>query len=334
MLAPDVRFEGFTTTDWTRVLSLFRPRPKATEARDPERPRGGVIAVHDRGKLKKLVHTQVGRLRMDEAQRDWPLTAYALSSRHHASWAAVLSAGVLEDIMDRFASRLRRGDDITQQTITLLHVAREEAAAGRIDLWPGRLRGVPIPPAGVVNGTMDSVCRPGRTMVIGVFESDELWTCFAMRRKHTGFDLILGPDEVRTDMGLLAGDWRRDYRHLTHAIEHRSGALSLGCFAEVSTFRSLFVDSTPGAWARAVATRDVILSPIPPAIGIPLGIDAGRAALNVLKTVTDRLDPIGIVGPVVRAALEKTWTDSQGREPSLFGFHPLELLRKLLSRER
>ena len=341
MLAPDVRFEGFTTTDWIRVLSLFRPRPKASEARDPDRPRGGIIAIHDRGKLKKLVHTLVGRLRLDEAQRDWPLSAREIAHRHHASWACVLSWGVLEDIMDRFAARVRRGDDLTTQTLSLFTVAREEALAGRIDLWPGRMRGVPIPPAPMVNSTLDSVCRPGKTMVFGLFEGDELWTCVAMRRESTrlvgragaGFDRLIGPDELRADMGLLAGDWRRDWRHLAHAVEHRCGPLSLGCFAEVATIRALLVDPTPGAWARAVATRDVILSPIPPAIGIPLGIDAGRAALIALKAFTERVDPLGVVVPTVRAAFD-SMVPPEGEDGERPALHPLEVLRKLLSREQ
>jgi hypothetical protein len=334
VLAPDVRFEGFTTSDWVRVLSLFRPRPKGSEARDPERPRGGIVAVHDRGKLKKLVHTHVGRLRIDEAQRDWPLTAQAIAQRHHASWTAVLSWGVLEDLMDRFAARVRRGDDLTAQTIALFQVAREEALAGRIDLWPGRLRGVPIPPPSVVNSTLDSVCKPGKTMVFGLFEADELWTCVAMRRARSGFDLLLGPDEIRGDMGLLAGDWRRDYRHLAQAVEHRAGPLSLGCYAEVATIRGLLVDGAPGAWTRAVAVRDVILSPVPPAIGIPIGIDAGRAALSALRAFAERMDPMGVVGPTVRAVLERAGAGSAGESGGVFGFHPLELLRKILSRDR
>lgn len=332
MLAPDVRFEGFTTTDWVRVLSLFRPRPRSHEARDPDRPRGGVIAVHDRGKLKKLLHTKVGRLRLDEAQRDWPLSAQHIAVRHHASWAAVLSMGVLDDIMDRFAARVRRGDDLTAQTITLLLVAREQAAAGRIDLWPGRMRGVPIPPAAVVNGTLDTVCKPGKTMLVGLFEDDSLWTCFAARRGPQGFDLLLGPDELRADMGLCAGDFRRDYRHLAHAVEHRAGPLSLGFFAEVATARSLLVDPTAGAWARAAAMRDVIFSPLPPALAIPLGIDASRAALGALKMVTERSETLAMLVPAVRSALGLDSEDE--REAGLFGFHPLEVLRKLISRER
>jgi hypothetical protein len=332
VLALDVRFEGFTTSDWVRVLSLFRPRPKAHEERDPERPRGGVIAVHERGRLRKLLHTTVGRLRLDEVQRDWPMSAHAIAVRHHASWAAVLSTGVLEDVMDRFSARVRRGDDLTAQTLALFEVARDEAAAGRIDLWPGRMRTVPIPPPGVVNSTFDTVCKPGRTMLVGLFEDDELWTSFAMRRGAAGFDLLLGPDEVRADMGLLAGDWRRDYRHLAQAIEHRAGPLSLGCYADVATMRALLVDPTPGAWARAVAVRDVILSPVTPALGIPLGIDAGRAALSALRALTERVDPLGVVVPTVRAALGRSGEDEG--EGGLFAFHPLEVLRKLLSRDR
>lgn len=331
MLAPDVRLEGFTAADWTRVLSLFQPRRAAGEARDPARPRGGVVAVHAGGRLRKLVHTEVGRLRLDDAQRDWPMSAELLAERHHASWAIVLEAGTLESIMESFGARARRGDDLTTQALELLSLAHEEHLAGRIEAWPRRLRGVPVPTAGMVRSTLDSVCPIGKTVVVGLFEEGELWTSIALRRGARGFNLILGPDEVREDMGLLAGDWRRDYRHLGRAIEHRAGPLSLGCFAEANTLRSLEVDPTPGAWARAVAVRDVILSPVPPALGIPLGIDAGRAALAAVRAVAERVDPAGVVAPAMRSLLD--WTRRED-VTALLGFHPLELLRRLLSRER
>ncbi|HSN96722.1 MAG TPA: hypothetical protein VLS89_00445 [Candidatus Nanopelagicales bacterium] len=331
MLAPDVRFEGFTATDWTRVLSLFQPRRDLGEARDPARPRGGVIAVHTGGKLRKLLHTEVGRLRLDDAARDWPLGAETLAERHRASWSIVLEAGTLESIMERFGARVRRGDDLTTQTLLFLQLAHDEYLAGCIDAWPLRLRGVPVPTPGMVRGTFDSVCPIGKTMVLGLFEGGELWTSIALRRGARGFNLVLGPDEVREDMGLLAGDWRRDYRHLARAIEHRAGPLSLGCFAEAPTLRSLEVDPTPGAWARAVAVRDVILSPVPPALGIPLGIDAGRAALAAVRAVAERVDPAGVVAPAVRSLLD--WTRRED-VTAMLGFHPLDLLRRLLSRER
>ncbi|WP_437876695.1 hypothetical protein [Sorangium sp. So ce513] len=332
MLSPDVRFEGFTATDWVRVLSLFRPRRPGSEEREPGRPRGGVVAVHSAGRLRKLMHTDAGRLRVDDAQRGMPRSAEELAARHHASWAAVIEAGALETIVERFGARTRRGDDLLAQSLLLLQLAREELHAGRIDLWPARLRGVPMPSAGVVRGTQESLVGVGKTMVIGLFEGGELWTSIAMRRDARGLNLILGPDEVRKDMGLLAGDWRRDYRHLSRAIEERAGELSLGCFAEAETIRKLEVDPSPGAWARAVAVRDVILAPVPAALAIPLGIDAGRAALSALRAIADRIDPVGIVAPAVRAVLERAGTDSE--MAAMLPFHPLELLRKLISRER
>jgi hypothetical protein len=340
VLSADVRFEGFTATDWTRVVSLFRPRRAASEERSPVRPRGGVIAVHVGGALRKLVHTEVGRLRLDEAQRVFPCSAEALARSHHASWGAILEQGTLEAVMDRFAERCRRGDDITAQLITLTQVAREELVAGRIALWPHRLRGVPIPSPPMVRGSLDSVCPVGRTLLVGLFEEGELWTSIALRRGPTGVDLVLGPDEVRGDMGLLAGDWRRDYRHLARAIEERSGPLALGCYAEVGTLRKLEVDPNPGAWARAAALRDVILAPLPAPLAIPLGIDAGRAAWNALRALAERMDPVGVVSPAMAALRDLTMGDPGDRGSpgdrdvkGLLGFRPLDLLRKLLSRE-
>lgn len=332
MLSADVRLEGFTTTDWTRILSLFRPRRASGEQRDPDRPRGGVIAVHTNGKLHKLVHTQVGRLRLDDAARDFPIPAEELARRHHASWGASLEAGTLERIMDTFGARARRGDDITAQIISLAQIAREELISGAIDLWPRLLHGMPIPSPGMVRGTIDTVCPPGKTMLVGLFEGGELWTSIALRRGLGGFNLILGPDEVRGDMGLLAGDWTRDYRHLSRAIEDRVGPLALGCFAEVATLRKLEVDPSPGAWAHAALVRDVILAPVPVALGIPLGVDVGRFALTALRKVAEQVDPIGVVGPSLQALRDMTTGDRDVK--SVLGFHPLEILRRLLSRDR
>lgn len=337
MLSADVRFEGFTATDWERVLGLFRPRRATAEERDPERPRGGIVAVHGDGRLRKLVHTHVGRLRLDDALPDWPLSPEELARRHRASWAVILEMGALETIMERFGAGARRGDDLTAQLLKLLALGRDEVIAGRLQHWPARLAGVPVPTAGMVNGTLDAVCPPGRSLLIGLFEDGELWTSLALRRAHDGrFDRVLGPDEVRREMGLLAGDWRRDYRHLSRAVEDEMGPLAFGCFAEASTFRALEVDPAPGAWTRAVAVRDVILAPVPIAMAVPLGLDAGRAAFGLARSVAVQTGVWATVAPALSGfgsvARQVFFGD---REPSdVLGFDPLELLRRLLTRER
>jgi hypothetical protein len=337
VFAADVRFEGFTATDWERVLVLFRPRRPGVEQRDPDRPRGGVIAVHGGGRVRKLVHTHVGRLRLDDVLADWPITPQELAARHQASWAAVIEMGALESIMEQFGAKTRRGDDLTAQVLTFLLLAREEVEAGRLQHWPTRLAGMPVPTAGMVRGTMDAVCPPGRSMVLGLFEGGELWTSLALRRSTEGrLDRILGPDELRRDMGLLSGDWRRDYRHLSRAVEDALGPLAFGCFSEAATFRALEVDPTPGAWARAVAVRDVILSPVPAAMALPLGLDASRAALGLARQVAEQTGVWSAVGPWVTGfgavARHALFGD---RDPAeVLGFEPLELLRRLLARDR
>jgi len=331
VLAKDVRFEGFTATDWARFLSLFKPQRPANAERDPSRPQGGVIAVYEGARLRKLMHTTVGRLRLDEAARDWPLSAAELASRHAASYALAIEAGALERVMDRFGQRSRRGDDLTTQALTLVSLFQEEIGRGAMELWPARLSGAPLPTAMMVRTTLDAVCPVGRTLLLGLFEDGEVWTSIALHRGAWGFDRVLGPDEIRGAMGLIAGDWRRDYRHLARAVEDRTGPLALGCFAEVRTFRRLEVDPMPGSWARAVAVRDVILSPIPMPIAIPLGLDVGWAAVSAFKTIAERVDPFGIVGPT----LESFRTAARGKEiDALFGFDPLELLRRLMTRDR
>jgi hypothetical protein len=340
VLSTDVRFEGFTQSDWSRFLSLFRPRVTTGSERDPERPQGGIVAIVGAGKLRKLVHTQAGRLRLEDCASSWPFSVEELARRHHASWGMTLEVGALENVMERFGAKLRRGDGLTAQLILLVSLIREEMLAGRIDVWPARLAGLPVPTVGMVDTTLDAVCARGHAIALGLFDGGDVWTSIAMRRGRTGaFDWILGPDEIRRDVGLLAGDWRRDYRHLARALDHRVGPLALGVYAEASTFRELEVDPTPGAWAKAVAIRDVILSPVPLALGVPLGIDAGRAAFSAVRGLAERAQGLGVVSPLLSVVRETLGTvatvvgleqDAEGK----FGFDPLEILRRLLSREK
>jgi len=332
MFSPDVRLEGFTHDDWQRLLTLFRPVRPPELSQDPGRPQGLVLALHDGTRLHKLLHSQVGRLRLDDLAGDWPITAEQLAGRHDASWAISLERGALEDIMEGLGARLRQQDDLTQQWLTFLSLIQGELARGRIDLWPHRLHGIPMPTEAMIDRTLDMVCPAGKTMVVGLFDGDELWTSVALRRSSQGVDLILGPDEARGELGLLSGDFRRDHRHLARFVADTAGPLSLGCFADHKTFRALEVDPTPGAWALAVAVRDVVLHPVPAAMAVPLGVDVGRAALSALREVAARLDPAGVLTPTLSAIADVTL----GQRPvgEVLGFNPFEVLRKLLARER
>lgn len=309
LLTPDVRFEGWTHEDWIRFLGLWRDPRAATPGREPTRPRGGVVVVHESGCVLKLLHTNKGRI---DPPVQLPALG-ALAQEHGASWALSLTMGALDEAMERFGARARRGDDYTTQSLALVGVVRELIVEGAIASWPQRLGGIPAPTPQVVRRTLDVLCPDGRAIALGLFDRDQLWTAFVARRRGAAFDAIVGPDALRAELGLLSGDWRRDYRHLARAVEDLYAPIGVGCFADRATLRALLLrsDATPGAWSRAVALRDVVVSPMPAAVGVALGFDAARFAVRGLRAVTGRV----------------------GKDVSAFvGFDPIAALRVLLRR--
>jgi hypothetical protein len=344
VLTADVRFEGWTTEDWIRFLHLWQPR--AAPEREPTRPRGGVVVVHEDGRVLKLLHTRRGRLdpalasppEGDPAARALALrqgqasALAALARGQNASWALALQKGALDEVMERFGARVRRGDDLTAQSLVVVGVVRELIAEGSIATWPQRLRGLPVPTPQVVRRTLDALVADGRTIALGLFDDGELWTSFVARRRGGAFDLLAGPEELRPALGLLSGDWRRDYRHFARAVEDRYGPLGFGCFADLATFRALQTDSRPGAWSRAVAVRDVVIAPMPAAVGVALGIDTARYALRGLRVLTERITPLAAMAPLVESVRGRIAKATGKDVGGILGFDPMAALRALLER--
>jgi hypothetical protein len=344
VLTADVRFEGWTTEDWIRFLRLWQPR--ARPEREPNRPRGGVVIVHEGGAVLKLLHTHRGRLDPASAVLpSEPSRARAIARRsgepealgataraHHASWALSMHLGALDDVMERLGARLRRGDDLTTQLLVLVGILREMIADGAIATWPQRLRGLPVPTSHVIHRTINTLCADGRAMALGLFDGGGLWTAFVARRRGFAFDVIAGPDELRASLGLLSGDWRRDYRHVAIAVEQRYAPLGLGCFADLQTFRALQTDPNPGAWSRAVAVRDVVMAPMPAAVGLALGFDSVRYALRSLRAITERIMPLAVMGPLLDAARAGVAKVTGKDIAAHLGFDPMAVLRALLER--
>jgi hypothetical protein len=344
LLTHDVRFEGWTTEDWLRFLRLWQPR--AAPEKEPTRPRGGVVVVHEDGEVLKLLHTRLGRLepsagapppsqagaRAIALSAGHPSALGPLAHAHHASWALSMRLGALDEVMERLGARVRRGDDLTAQSLLLVSIVRDMIGEGHIASWPQRLRGIPVPTPQVVRRTLDALCADGRAIALGLFDAEGLWTAFVARRRGPAFDVVAGPDELRPALGLLSGDWRRDYRHLARTVEDRYAPLGFGCFAELATFRALQTDGRAGAWSRAVAVRDVVIAPMPTAVGLALGLDGARYALEGLKLLTGRIAPFATIGPMLDAARARVARTTGLDVGALLGFDPLAALRALLQR--
>jgi hypothetical protein len=167
-------------------------------------------------------------------------------------------------------------------------------------------------------------------LVIGAFDEGELYTALCLRRRGAAFDAVMGPDRVRRDMGLLSGDFSRDYRYLGAAVEARLGPVAVGCYAELATFRRLASHAEPGAWASAVAARDVVLTPVTAGVAVPLGVDAGRAVLSLAKGLAGRFGIFGSLhapsslGPRLSRAYAFVENDVQ----RYLGFDPWRMLTR------
>jgi hypothetical protein len=78
--------------------------------------------------------------------------------------------------------------------------------------------------------------------------------------------------------------------------------------------------------------RDVLISPMPAAVGVGLGIDSVRYALQGLRVLTGRLVPMAALGPVVEAARTRVGKITGKDVAAVLGFDPLAVLRALLER--
>lgn len=325
MFTPDCQVFDFDAQDWFRLPDLFRQT--APTAAPGVRGGGGILAVREGQRILKVTSTLRGRLPPPESGA---ATAEALAAEHAGTFAVVLSTTALEQFGDRFARRLTRGQSFHTQAEALVEALRELEREGEVELWPTPFSQWPIPTERAFASALDLLCPDGKSVVVGAFEKGELYTALCLRRRGAAFDAVMGPDRVRRDMGLLSGDFSRDYRYLGAAVEQRLGPLAVGCYGELSTFRSLARDPAPGAWASAVAGRDVVLTPVTVGLAVPLGVDAGRAALSLAKGLVSRL---GILGGMAGAGsfglgarIERAYALVEGDVRRYLGFDPWRVL--------
>ena len=341
MISADLRFEGFDARSWTNLVSLFAPTvtgrlskeswsedaPEAEEADAAEVRRGALVIVAGEDRVLSAFHTERGRIRGMVC--DGPNELSRLCDAYAARRAIWLRAGAVEEIGERIARRVERDDDYITQILTAFRVLREVREQGLLATWPTP-RPIPIPTAGMVRSALDLILPDDRSLVAVLWHRGQPWTGLVLRRREGSIDLLAGPDNIARWTGPLGGDWRRDYRVIGDAVSRVVAPVHLGVFAEAHTMRGLLRSSDPGAWSRAVAVRDVILSPAPPYAAVALGADTLRAVAQETARVLGGIDALGAFSPLA------TYVRSRVREVAsvnqTLGFDPLQALASWLQR--
>ncbi len=288
MLTRDVRFEGWTAEDWGRLLSLW----KSTQENASSAPRGGLLVIHSAGRVRKMLHTTKGRVEIEPIT--WPTPLAELAAKHGARWALSAPAGGLERIGERFGARSRREHDLTAQLLLLLEIVRELVTAGIIEIWPNRIDRLSLPTHPIFENTFEAVYPPGHLVLLALFDRGELFTSIALERKKGGISRIIGPDELRPRLSFLSGDFRRDYLYTLAAAEDAFGPVAFGCFTELDIFRGLQQERSWAAWLRALAVRDLIVTPTKGPLAGPLAADAAVWASAAANSLGKRWESLGL----------------------------------------
>lgn len=277
MLDRNVRFEGFDTEDWTRLLELMRSGP-ATE------PEAGLIVVHQAGRVLSSYRTGSGPW-LDPGE-PWPQPLAELGTRASVRWVLAAQAGALDTWAARIASRIRPTDDMLDQLIMAWQQARQLAAEGTLETWPTSLASIPVPGRGVWTSALGWICPPGQSLVLAAWDADRLWTSVVLRRSDAGFDRIVGPDGMREEVeaGTPAEMWKR----FKQVVSSTLGPIGAGVAGDLTVWRQVATWREPGAWARAVASGEMVLDPFPRGLTLPLALDASRMALMTVRDALGR----------------------------------------------
>lgn len=330
MIDPALRFEGFDARSWTNLISLFTPDAAGpAPSGDGAPPRGAlVIVIDDRDRVLLALHTARGRI--EGLTWQGPSELPALAERYGVRRCVALREGVIEEIGERVARRVDRDEDYLAQWLRVMRTVRELSEAGLLHTWPRPLANVPIPSAAMVRRALDTVLPEDRALALVVWNGTTPWTGVALRRRKAGIDLVAGPDLIARWAGPLGGDWRRDYRVVSDAIGEAVAPVHVGLFTELDTLRALLRSADPGAWARAVAVRDVIIHPAPPYVAVALGADAVRAVARESARWLGGIDALSALAPL--ATYVRGRVSEVASVTATLGFDPLKALSLWLRR--
>jgi hypothetical protein len=350
MIARDIRIEGFDARTWTNLVSLFAPNvayrtrkaPRASDAPEIDedelegplagRARGTLfLVVTPRGRVLSARHSIHGRVK--GVSYHGPSSLESLATDHGARRVLVIREGAVEELVERATSRLERHDDYGAQLLTVIRAIRDAVDGGALEIWPRPFAGVPIPTAPLIGRALDGVLPDEHAMVLAVFSRGTLWSFAALRRSEGEIDRVVGPDVVMRWTGPLGGDFRRDHRVIAEAVATNLAPVHVGIFAEVEDLTTLLRSNQPGAWARAILSREIIVHPTPPYVAVALAADGVRAAAKRTEAWlagTGALDALGQLAPL--ASYVRGRVGEVASVTSMLGFDPLKLLAAWLER--
>jgi hypothetical protein len=322
VISEDFAFFGFDDTSWDRLVSLFLGE------NGEERPRGVLVLVVDAKRMPVAsFHTATGSL--DPATLPDAPNLEALCEATGVGACIVMRERAMGDLEDYLAEPLDPDQDFATRVMRFAHVLRELGNGNWLRIWPNPLPDLLLAAAPAAKPAIDFLLPDGHNVVLGVFEGGQLWTGAVLRRNGGTFDVLAGPSAMSEWAGPLGGAWHRDHRVLARAVERELGPLHIGFFMERSTAQTLLRGGQAGEWAMAVATRELMVHPLPGYVAAGLGIDVLSGAAQYALQVLDGMDSQELV--TIAQGFWRGLTDGKGLE-GLLGFSPAQTISSALEK--
>jgi hypothetical protein len=300
--------EGFDTVDWRRLASLFL-HSHPTVPTDPP-----AATTRARRNTIYLFTSEVGRPVFAIASGRGVLPPQEVAELDAGDLAATATAqcvdrivalapGALRAFAAHVQARVPASHDVPAQWLALGEALRDVAREGKLRVWPEPTGGAaPIPP--VVIPSLDMVLPRERTLLVAAWDGSDVAAAVALRRGAVGLERLVGPDSILSWSGPLSGELPRDHRTMERAVSAMLGPVHLGIFAQSRTLADLVRRPEPGAWARAIALREVLVRPAPPFVHAGVFVDAARAAAQWAGKRLATLELDRYADPLVQAGRE------------------------------
>jgi hypothetical protein len=323
VISEDFAFFGFDATSWDRLVSLFL-------GEDGERPRGVLVLVIDANRIPVAsFHTAQGSI--DPGTLPSVDTLEALCAATNAGACIVMRQRAIADIEAYLAAPLDPGQDFVARVMRFAHVLRELGNGNWVSVWPNPLPDVLLSAAPAAKPVLDFLLPDGHNVVLGVFEDGELWTGAVLRRSAGTVDVFAGPTAISDWAGPLGGDWRRDHRVLTAAIERELGPIHVGLFMDRATAQRLLRGRQAGDWSRAYLTRELMVHPLPAFAAAGLGLDVLGGAAQFALQALEQMEAEELLS--IAQGFWRGLTDGKGLQ-GLLGFSPIQAISEAVNRAR
>jgi len=332
MIAADLRVDSVRPEELA-ALYRFVTEPPA-ESRIGDVRRGLVLVLRD-GRPVVLADLDVGFVPLPPwLSRDRVVDAAALRRLRRergATWAVAASAEAVRRLDAALSSRFDPGRDLLGSLFPLAHEVRAARQAGEFLFSPAVLEDVPIPSEGAVRSAIDLVLPDGRSTLVYAFGEHGLSFGLILEKRAGEIVRIAGHDAL-AGIPVRGAHWKAAVPRILQEAEHRIAPPALGVFADEAALRRIVFGTEPAALPRALASRDVVLDPLPPWLALLLGLDTAAKAAGTARNILRRFDPLGIADRLDVGRLAGELQRRFGGENPLtriLGFDPLAVLARL-----